>query len=213
MENQNKEPFNVDKFKAGMNDLKSPTLWAKDIASLFNRRKIIIYVALVAMVIGLTYAWGWYNAIRNRPPNFEINYDNNVKIEIPKGAAAIEKPKGDSNMYWILDDGSKRIFKAKDSSSFSKKLQPAGFELKPVGVLGVGYGDSGVKLEPGAGVSFVKFYDLRGITFLTERGGYIGLAYKADKILKVTENTYIELSYGKGYKGDTRYHAGVSWKW
>jgi len=164
---------------------------------------------LILIAISLVYAWGWYNAMKNRPPNFEINYDKDVKIEIPKGSAAIEKPKGDSNMYWIFEDGSKRLFKAKDSSSFSKKLQPAAFELAPIGVVGYGWGDSGLKFEPGAGISFAKFYDFRGITFLTERGGYVGISYKADKILKITENTYIELSYGKGYKGDTRYHAGL----
>jgi len=188
------ELFQWTKMRVGMLSLFSPVQWAKDIASLFNVRKLIIYV----VIIGCIFAYGVYKGHQNTPVQVDIGYGKEVMIELLNNTFLhITK-----NGLMQIEDKNGKVLKQitiKDLPNLQKALSPVGFQLKPIAVMGAGYGSvDGGAIEGGAGVSFFRFWKGRLDTFATNKGIYLGASYKLE-ILNM-ENSAIGIAGGKGYE-------------
>ena len=198
-----KEKFSWSKFKK-IFSLGSKVEWIKDISSLSNLRKLIIYV----IIGGLFFGYGWYRGKLNLPINIPLKYGQQIKIEIntDKDYLHIDK-KGN---VWIKDrkgDVLKQI-KAKDIPGLRKILSPVGLQLHPFILVGGGYGidDREIELEVGAGVSLIRIWKVNLDAFLTNRGVYGGVSYR------LTENSSVGAGIGKGWK-KREYRGLIYYKW
>jgi len=189
-----KERFDKKKFIRGMFgfDLVG---WAKDIYSLFNVRKLIMY----GILISLFYGYGWYKGRMGKPVTFDFQYEKEFYIKLD--GHYLHKPKNSKQLEILDKEGHKiKDITVSDIPELQRKLKPYGFQLKPIGVLGI---CSTKEFEGGAGISFLKYWAWRLETFLTNKGIYIGTSYKLDKIK--LENSSIGVGIGKGFKeGDNR---------
>ena len=205
-----KEKFDIKKLLNGLLDVNDPVQWAKDIYNIFNVRKIVFYLIIIAMVTG----YGYWKGISNKPINVGsdiIAYDKDFTIrldidEIHKlgDYPAIKKPKNSSLLKyynWRADIYGSTI-KVEDIEQLKNKVKPYGFcgNLLIVGGVGAGINETG--MEGGGGIRFVKLWAIRGDLLATNKGGYLGVSYKPG--LKYIPNTSLGLGLGKGYKGDDR---------
>jgi len=189
------EKFSGQKLTTGMLKVNNGVLWAKDIASIFNLRKLII----VGVIIGCIYGYGWYIGTQGKPVHFDMR-GKEATIQLNEHYLKIEK---DGTAKVVDKDGKiLKSIKVKDIDGLRQALRPYGFELKPIGVIGGGVGEKGAAIEGGIGVSFFKWYLNNLEAFITNRGGYLGVSYRLEKIK--LENTSIGVGVGKGYKGDNR---------
>jgi hypothetical protein len=197
------ESFNWKKLWTGIVSLKNPTLWAKEFSWLFNLRKLVI----VGVIIGVIYGVGYFKGVSGKPVFFNMQ-GKTALIKLNEHYLRIDKDGSahvlDKDMKTILKD-----IKVKDIPGLRESLRPFGFECKPIGVIGVGVGESGKSFEGGLGLSFFKYWQWRLETFLTNKGGYLGTSYKLDK-LKL-DNSSIGLGIGKGFKGDNRVIVYYRW--
>lgn len=197
------EKFSWKKFQKGTFSILNPVEWIKSLKEigLFDIRKLIIY----ALIIGSIYGYGYVKGIRNKPVHFDmrgkeahIALNEHVLHILPDGSAQVEEQDGT-----IL----KKI-KVVDIPQLRKALRPIGFQLEPIGIMGMGMGkndenQSGIQGEGGAGISWFKFHNFNLDTFITTRGFYpLGTSYKLHKI--GLKNSSIGIGGGKGFKGDTR---------
>jgi len=203
--NTPKEKIDGKKLQTGLLNFWNPVLWLKDLTSILNIRKLIIY----SLIIGSVFGYGYLKGIRNKPVHFDmrgkeahIALNEHVLHVLPDGTAQVEEKDGT-----IL----KRI-STKDIPQLRKALKPIGFQLDPIGIMGLGVGDkSGAQAEGGAGVSWFKFYNANLDTFLTNKGLYpIGVSYRLHKL--GLHNSSIGIAGGKGFKGDTRGLLYFRWK-
>lgn len=188
------EPFSLSKFLEGMLSCLEPVNWAKDFASIFNVRKIIIYV----LIGGACYFW----ALRERIPTFNLGGQaytiplgvNNENLQITKAG------------YMEITDANGKVIKvlrAKDIPQINTILKPIGFQFKPIGVVGMGAGASGVGMEAGGGVSWFKVHQWEADSFITNKGLYpLGVSYRLEKF--GSGNTSVGLAGGMGWKKDLR---------
>jgi len=194
VEVKEKEPFSIKKFISGMFSLFSPVGWGKDLASLFNIRKLIIYAIIVASI----FAYGWYQGRANQPLKIDIGeykdsfiklHDDTVLHIDENGNVTIEDKDGN-----IL----KRL-KAKDLDGLRKELEPFGFILEPIAVVGGSGGSDGeFGGEAGIGLSWFKAWKLRLDSIMTTRGIYpLGVSYKLDGI--GLDNSAVGIAVGTGY--------------
>jgi len=186
------ETFNGQKLATGMLNITSPVHWAKDIASIFNLRKLII----IGVIVGCIYGYGWWKGTQGVQPVLDWHGKeefvalNNHYLHILK----------DGTME-VLDSDKKTVLKkitTKDLENFKKNLRPYGLMLEPVVVGGLGVSNAGAGIEGGIGVRYAKFFKWVADVCLTNKGFYpIGVSYK------ITENTAVGLSVGTGFgKGE-----------
>lgn len=191
-ENTTTEVVSKSKFWTGFISFLNPVLWLKDIVSLFNVRKLVIYL----LIIGTIFGYGWYRGKLNSPVNVNLGYGKEAYIRLNGETLHIAK---DGNVY-IEDTKTGEILKhikAKDIKGLKMQLAPYGLQLKPfvlVGASGSMSGDTGI--EAGAGVSFARIWKVNLDAFLTNRGAYIGSSYK------LTDNSGIGIGLGKGWQKD-----------
>jgi len=194
-----KEHFELKKFGRGFNIL-NPIWWSKALSDFF---KVLI---ICGIIFGLIFSWGYINGTRNKPIKIDIGYGKEAIIEINEvGDHLYIDKKG----FVYVRDKNENILKqvsVKDIPGLKKKLAPVGFQLKPIGVIGAGFGLEGGAFEGGAGISFLRYWKMELETFLTNRGIYIGSSYK------ITDNSNVGLGVGKGYKGDNRMILYYRWK-
>jgi len=198
-----KEKFNSTKFKKGLLSLNDKVLWIKDLVSIFNIRKLIIYIFILSIVFG----YGWYKGRLNTPVSVDINYSKEMRIDLNKNQY-LYKPKN-SNRLELRDSNTGKlikVIKTKDIPELKEKLKPIGFDLEPIFVAGYGIGEKENKPEIGGGISFLRYFKMKLDTFLTNRGIYLGTSYK------ITDNSGIGVGVGKGYKGDNRVLFYYKWK-
>ena len=194
------EKFNLGKFASGMTNVVSPVNWAKDVASLFNLRKLIIY----GIIIGVIFGYGFYKGRLGKPINVDLGYGKEASIKLDGSYLHIYK---DGSVYVEDSEGNKvKQIQVKDIPELQRKLKPYGFILEPIFVAGSGIGESGVSGELGAGVSFIKYFKWKVDTFLTQKAIYLGTSYQ------ITDNSGAGLGMGKGYKGDNRVILYYKWK-
>lgn len=192
------EPFEWSKFWSGFLGLFNPTLWAKDIVSLFNFRKIIIYAVIIAGI----FIYGYSIGNQNVPVQVNIGYGREAIVNLGNGEFMWIKKTGE---VLIIDnvnpDKAKvlRVIKVKDLGALKGKLSPIGFEFRPIAVVGYGLGikgDGGI--EGGIGVSFFRYWHGSVEAFLTQKGVYVGTSYRLDRLN--LSNTSIGIAIGKGYQ-------------
>lgn len=194
------EKFSGTKFAQGMLNIASPVGWAKDIFSLFNARKLIIY----SIIIGIVFGYGWYRGKLGKEVHFDLRGKEAI-IELNEHKLKIEKD-GTAN---VIDKDGKVLKKirVKDIDGLRQALRPYGFKLEPIVVAGGSLGESGAGIEAGAGLSWFKYYRWNLDSFLTSRGIYpIGTSYS------ITDNSGIGLGAGLGFKGDKRVILYYKWK-
>lgn len=191
------EPVKTDKVVAGLS-LTDPVLWIKDLMSLFNPRKLIIYAIIIAGIFGYAYMIGNQNV----PVKVDLGYGREAIVNIGDGTYMHITKQGEVR---IIDgpnpDKAKiiRVLKVKDLGKLQSKLTAIGFQLRPIAVVGYGLGmkgDGGI--EAGAGVSFFRYWQGSVEAFLTQKAVYVGTSYRLDR-LKL-ENTSIGIAVGKEYE-------------
>jgi len=194
------ESFSGKKLTTGLLKVNSGVLWAKDFASIFNLRKLII----VGVILGIVFGWGWYQGHTGKPVHLNLQ-GKEVTIKLNEHFLKIEK-NGDTK---VLDKNGKviKVIKVKDIPELAKALRPYGLEVLPFFTAGGSVGTSQATTEVGLGVQLAHFYKMNYSPFITTAGVYpIGLGYN------LTENSDLLLGYGIGYSGDTRYYGGIKFK-
>ncbi len=199
-----KEKFNPKKLKK-IFILTDAVEWIKSIKEILDLRKMIIYLTIA----GLVYGYGWYKGRLGKPVQFNLDYEKEFMLKID--GHYLHKPKN-SKQLEIIDKNGKKIkdVTIADIPELQKKLKPVGFELKPIGVLGMGVGESENSFEGGAGVSFLRYWSWRLETFLTNKGIYLGTSYKLNRLN--LNNSSIGVGAGKGFQGDNRVIFYYKWE-
>ena len=196
------EAFQWKKFKKIFN-LGSGIEWIKSIKEIMDLRKLTIYL----LIAGSVFAYGWYQGKLNTPVQVNLAYDKEFIMDL--NGEYLHKPKFSNDIY-IKEDGTDRILKhikAKDFPELKRKLAPIGFQLKPVGIIGMGAGDNSTGFEAGAGISWLRYWKWEVESFLTNKGIYpLGTSYR------LSENSSVGAGAGKGYKGDNRVIFYYKWR-
>jgi len=193
------ESFSGKKLTEGLLKVNNGVLWAKDFASIFNLRKLII----VGIILGVIYGYGYYQGHINKPVQLNLQ-GKEVTIKLNEHFLKIEK-NGDTK---VIDKDGKvlKIIKVKDIPELSKLMRPYGFELLPFFTAGGSVGTT-AQTEVGLGMQLAHWYKMNFSPFITSAGLYpLGLGYK------ITDNSDILLGYGLGYGGDTRYYLGIKFR-
>jgi hypothetical protein len=195
------EKFNLPKFTSGMLNVTSPVGWAKDIASLFNLRKLII----IGVIIGVIFGYGYWRGLQGKPVSIDLGYGKEAQIKLDGSYLHIYK---DGSVYVEDDKGNKiKQIQVKDIEGLKRKLRPYGFKLEPIVVAGGSIGQTGVGFEGGAGLSWFKYFKWNLDSFITMKGLYpLGASYQ------ITDNSGIGLGAGLGFKGDKRVILYYKWK-
>jgi len=190
------ECFDTKKAINGVVNVSNPVLWMKDIASIFNLRKLII----VGVILSAIWGYGYYKGHTNKPVNLVINVEAEFTIPVPNSVLALVKTKGSTELKWVNLETGKiiGIVKVSDIPELKKALKPYGFRLKPFICAGGSIGESKAGFEAGAGVDFFKWFKWNANAFITNLGGYLGVGYN------ITDNFDIMIGAGKGWKGDNR---------
>jgi len=186
-----REKFDKKKFLFGLLNVVNPVLWVKDFVSIFNFRKIIIYLT----ILGFIFGYGYFQGQQGKP----------IKLDVKFGKAYIMRLNG--NYLEIQKDGkvavldkNKNLIKyisVKDIPELNKRLRPYGVQLKPKFIAGLGYSSKdGSSAEVGAGVSIFRLWKQELDLFLTNKGIYVGTSYQ------VTDNFGIGIGAGHGYSLD-----------
>jgi len=196
-----KEVFKWNKVRKGMFSLGNAVDWSKDITSIFNIRKFI----MLFTVVGIVFAYGWFQGRQETPVQVELGYGREAYIQIDKDTKLhIAK-----NGYVYLKDKKGNVIKqisVKDMEGLRKKLSPIGLQMVPIMVVGYGSGNSYYSrksgLEYGAGISFLRYWQMRAEVFITTKSIYLGTSYKLDK-LKMS-NSSIGIAIGADWEGNPR---------
>ena len=197
------EIFNWKKARKGLFSMGNGVEWMKSIKEILDIRKLTVYLT----VLGIIFAYGWFQGRQDTPVQVELGYgkeayiqlENNRKLHIAK----------DGFMY--LKDKKGNIIKqisVKDMPGLRSRLAPIGLEFSPIAVVGYGVGSTNYYyrnnsgMEAGAGISFLRYWQGRADAFITNRGVYIGVSYRLEKIKM--PNSSIGLALGRGFRGDSR---------
>lgn len=186
------ESFNPKKLSTGMLKINNRVLWAKDLASIFNLRKLII----ISVIIGLIYGIGWYQGKLGKPVKFDMR-GKEATIQLNEHYLKIEK----NGTAKVMDENGNllKIIKVKDIPELRRALRPYGFILEPVAVVGGGISNEDNSFEGGIGIRYLKYFRWLGDICITNKGFYpLGVSYK------ITENSAIGASVGTGYKKHER---------
>jgi len=195
------EPFSWKKLWEGLLGFLNPTLWAKDLVSLFNVRKIIIYAVIIAGVFFYAYSIGNQNV----PVQVDLGYGREAIVNLGNGEYLWIQKSGE---VCVIDNANPekakilRVIKVKDLGALKGKLSAIGFQFQPIAVVGYGmgiHGDGG--LETGVGISFFRYWHGSVEAFLTQKGVYVGTSYRLDRLS--LSNSSIGIAVGKGYQDFT----------
>jgi hypothetical protein len=183
------ESFSWSKFWDAFK-LNNGVLWIKDIVSIFNFRKLIIYVLILGTVLG----FGYYKGYQNRPIKVALQYGKEAIIKLQNQQLHIDK---DGNVY--LEDLKGKVIKqisVKDMSNLKAQLMPYGFQMKVIGVAGIGIGqkDKTPQGEVGVGMSWFRAWKAQLDLFATNLGVYQGISYN------ITDNAGLGIGAGTGYQ-------------
>lgn len=201
-----KEKFDTDKFLKGMFSVSNNVLWAKDISSTLNARKIIIY----SLIIGVIFGYGWYKGRLGAPVQFNL-HGKEALIKLNGHFLRIDK---NGNAFVVDKDGKiLKTIRVKDIPSLRKALRPYGLIFEPIVVAGVSLEgkkeENNLKIIPegGIGVSWFKYFKAKLDSFITNKALYpFGVSYS------ITDNSGIGLGLGIGYKGDERVLLYYKWR-
>ena len=190
------ECFDTKKAVTGLTNLKNPVLWMKDIASIFNLRKLII----IGVIISVIWGYGYYKGKINKPVQLIISEEVEFTIPVPNNDLALYHPKHSTELQWINTVTGKVIgkVKVKDIPELKKLLKPYGFDLKLFAAVGGSLGEKKTGFEGGLGAEFFHWFKWNANALITNLGGYLGVGYK------ITDNFDVLLGAGKGWDGSNR---------
>jgi len=193
MENQSREPFSIDKFKDGMFSLINKVQWSKDITSIINVRKLIIYLVIV---IGFAGYWYWQGK-KTKP----------IQINCPALEGFHADVIGKSRDKHSIDiKGGQMLFDEKPVVNGQLAgVKPYGLSFQPE--LISSYGKFGKSI--GLGAEIIYFYDLNLDVFgSTDKTANIGISYDLKQFSSWLNNSSLGVSYGKKIgTGETDYKA------
>jgi hypothetical protein len=195
------EVFDSKKAVTGLTNIKDPVLWMKDIAGIFNLRKIIIYLAIIGIIFAGVYGYGIYKGKLGKPLTIALDYGQEMTINLGQGIwLHITK---DGKMHVQDNENDKiahtiRVIKVRDIAQLRKELKPYGFDIKFFATAGGSLGEKTTGFEGGLGAEFFHWFKTNANVFLTNLGGYLGVGYN------ITDNFDLMIGVGKGYKGDNR---------
>ncbi len=191
-----KEKFSGFKFLNGMFNVVDLKEWAKDIASLFNIRKLTV----IGLILGVVWGVGFYKGKLSKPVQFNgINYEKEFKVYIPDNMVMFEKPANSTVAFWVDAKGNKKAVTVGEIPELARRLKPYGIIFEPVAVGGFGLSNVSTKAEGGVGFRYLKFYNWVTDVCLTNGGFYpLGISYK------LSPNTAIGISTGTGFKEGER---------
>lgn len=199
------EPFEWSKFWSGFLGFFNPTLWAKDLVSIFNIRKIIIYAVIITGI----FIYGYSIGNQNVPVQIDLGYGKEAIVNLGSGEFMWIKKTGE---VFIIDNVNPekakilRIIKVKDLGALKGKLSAIGFQFSPIAVVGYGLGigtDGGFEggIEGGVGISFFRYFRGSIEAIATQKGIYLGTSYRLDRLS--LSNSSIGIAVGKGYQDFT----------
>lgn len=194
-----KEKFSLKKFTSGMVDMGDTKSWAKDIVSLFNLRKLAIYL----LIIGIIYGVGVYKGKMGKPVNVNLDYEKEFTLQLD--GQTLHKAKNSTQLEVCNGNGCKTVT-AGDIKELQKALKPVGIDIHSFFTAGLGSGDKHTGQEFGLGSQIFRYFKWHIDSFLTNRGIYLGVDYP------LTDNFGILSGYGKGFSGDDRVYVGGIWK-
>ena len=189
------EAFSWEKFFGGMLSVLDPVNWAKDFASLFNIRRLIIIAAIAAAF--------WFG-LRDRIPSFNFgpNSLNGKSFSIILPGTPDTLKLDSAGHVTIVDTKSGKTVgtvEVKNIKGLNEAIHPVGFELKPFLVAGAGAGQSGMHLDVGGGAHIFHIYNWQTDVFATNSGAYLGESYRLSKFMN--GNTSIGVGAGPQWKG------------
>jgi len=186
-----REKVSGKKFTAGMLSLFNPVLWLKDIFSLFNLRKLIIY----ALIFGFVASYFYVQGRGSKPVKIDIGYGREAILEVnEQGDHVYIDKKG--FVYFRDEDGNVlKQLSVSDIPGLKKKLAPVGFQLQPIFVGGFGISGKDIKGEIGVGISYLRYWRFQLEAFITQGGIYpLATSYK------ITDNSGAGIALGKGFR-------------
>jgi hypothetical protein len=189
------ESFSWEKFFEGMLSVLNPINWAKDFASLFNIRKLLIMAAIGAAL--------WFG-LRDRIPSFDFgpNSLNGKSFSIVLPGTPDTLKLDSAGHVTIVDTKTGKTVgtvEVKDIKGLNAAIHPIGFELKPFIVAGAGAGTAGGHFDVGAGAHVFHIYNWQTDGFVTNSGAYLGESYRLSKFLG--GNTSVGVGAGPQWKG------------
>lgn len=189
------EPFSFEKFFEGMFSIFNPVNWAKDFATLFNIR-ILIIIALIGGAF-------WYG-LRDRIPVFNFGpYSLSGKsytIVLPNTPDSLTLDKGGHLTIVDTKTGKKISSVAlKNIKGVDNAIHPIGLEFKPFLAAGAGVSATSGHFDVGAGAHIFHIYDWQTDVLATNSGAYLGESYRLEKFMG--GNTSIGVGAGPQWKG------------
>lgn len=191
-----RETFNVKKLFEGLGSVIRGDLWGKSMSQELSIRTWLIRFALIGIIIGVIYGYGWYKGRLGAPVALNLQ-GKEVTIKLNEHYLRIER---DGTTKVVDSEGNVlKVIKVKDIPELRKAIKPYGFILEPMAVAGVGISNVSIDFEGGLGLRYLKFYKWFGDVSITNKGAYpLGVGYK------LTDNTTIGASIGTGYKENER---------
>lgn len=185
------EKVSGKKFWSGMLNFLNPVLWLKDLVSIFNIRKIIIYL----VILGIIFGYGYWKGMGNRPLKLNLKYGKEVNMRLENNRYLHLHKDGQLTVE-DKDGNIINTIKVKDVPRLNKVLKPYGFQLKPILVAGGGTSKDGqIQGEVGAGISFFRAWKMELDAFITSCPAiYGGTSYS------VTDNFSVGVGVGTGLK-------------
>lgn len=171
----------------------------KDFVALFNIRRLLI----IGLILG-AFWWG----LRDRVPSFSFGPNSlngkSFSINLGNGENLTLNSSGQLQVVNSQTGKLVKTIRVKDIPELNKAINPIGFQLKPIAVVGGGYGTTqGFGVEGGAGVSWFRMYNLETESFITNKAFYpIGLSYKLDKF--AGGHTSIGIAPGLGFHSNDK---------
>ena len=180
--------------------LTSGVEWTKDIVSLFNIRKLIIYTIVLSLLGGYAY----YKGKQNLPIQVDVEYGKEVIIELEANRQLYVSQDGYVYLRDKKGNNIKQIL-VKDIPGLKSKLSGIGLQLKPILIIGAGSDiDGNISPEIGLGISFLRTWKLEWEAFVTSKGIYLGSSYQ------ITDSSGLGVGLGKGWSNDWR--GVIYWK-
>jgi len=185
------ESFDGKKLRSGLFNLFNPILWIKDFVSIFNIRKLIIYIVILSTVFGYAY----YQGLGGKPVRLDLKYGKAVTMRLGEGRY-LNVAKNGIITVQDKDGNILKTLKVRDIPELNRRLKPTGFQLRPFIMGGMSAGTGGESgMEVGAGVSFFRFWKMELDAFVTSHpAAYLGTSYS------VTENFSVGVGAGMGFR-------------